>query len=347
MELRRSTIHSVQLLRAVAAAMVTLFHAHEFLFKRDFTAIFPGEDYFIGFGRAGVHIFFVISGFIMVMTAHSDHDYSARRFIMRRLRRIYPIYWLSAALCYATFWFLAPQPLPVGAGDVLGALLLWPGEAPNIIGAAWTLSFEVYFYLCFGLAMILGLNRGLLLLAAFFIGSIAAGVIVRPQGAVLAQMTNALLLEFLAGAAVGWLAVNNRLPERFGPMLVLISVVLFGAGIAYGYDRLPAIVNWGPASVLLVLGVVSWERRSAANMAVRQIGKLGNSSYALYLNHQAIIFALSITIPVGLSGLPALPIAIAISLVCIVLGELIHRYVENPLLNMLKAKPTLRTAAAA
>lgn len=346
MELRRSTIHSVQLLRAVAAIMVTFFHAHKYLYKDGFPLSFSAEYYLVGFGRSGVHIFFVISGFIMVMTAHSDHGYSARRFIMRRLRRIYPIYWLSAGLCYATFWFLAPQPLPLGPVDALGALTLWPGEAPNIIGAAWTLSYEVYFYLCFGLAMTLGLNRGLLLLAAFFIGSVAIGVIVRPQGAVLAQMTNALLLEFLAGSAIGWLAVNGRLPERFSPLLVLVSLVLFGAGLAYGYELIPAVVAWAVPSVLLVLGVVGWESRSPAHLAIRQIGKLGNSSYALYLNHEAIIYALCITLPFALSGLPALPVAIAISLVCVVLGELIHRYIENPLLGMLKAQPTLRTAAA-
>src|SRR5687767_843929 len=65
----RSTVHSIQLLRAIAAMLVVLFHGQQAFSKHIAQATSPIESYLFGFGAVGVHIFFVISGFIMVFTS--------------------------------------------------------------------------------------------------------------------------------------------------------------------------------------------------------------------------------------------------------------------------------------
>src|SRR5690606_18586486 len=113
-------------------------------------------------------IFFVISGFIMVLTSvRPDKPYEARKFFKRRLLRIYPIYWLCV-LAYIGVHGLIGQPYDLSANDTVGAFLLWPSSASLFIGPAWTLSYEMFFYICFGLAMMLSLTRGLIALFLVF-----------------------------------------------------------------------------------------------------------------------------------------------------------------------------------
>lgn len=343
MELRRCTVHSIQLLRAAAATLVTFYHAHTYFFGSNSKEIIPNESYIFGIGAVGVHIFFVISGFIMVMTSHSSQYYRFIEFISRRARRIYPIYWISMLICLFVFAIFAKM-LPLTLSELLGAAILLPGQAGNVIGAAWTLSYEIYFYLCFGLAMCLGLNRGLLVLAAYFLASIAIGVIIPDKGPILAQATNSLLLEFLGGTMIGWLAVRDRLPQRLGPLLTAFALAYFLTGWIEGYDRVPHVISWGIPSVLLVLGLVSWESMAGAHRVVKAAGPLGDSSYALYLNHEAIILVVAAICSFARHW-QAIPIAIMATVICIIFGEVVHRGIENPVLQRLQAKPNYRTAS--
>ncbi len=331
------TIHSIQLLRSVAATLVVLFHAQQAFAARVSSALFHQEGYLFGFGAVGVHIFFVISGFIMVLTSFQPgRPYDAMKFFKRRLLRIYPIYWLCA-LVYIGVHALIGIPYRLSGGEILGALVLWPGDAAQVIGPAWTLSFEMFFYLCFGLAMMLSLTRGLIVLTTGFVAAIAFGTLVADKGPVLHLMTNTLLLEFLAGAAIGWLAQAGRLPLRLGPALTAVGVMLFAAGIALGYERLPSAIVWGVPSAVLVLGLVTWETRRGAGKAVRRIARLGDSSYVLYLIH-ILIVTLAVEASNALPGVTVLapPVAAGIvALVCIALSEAVHIGIERPLLALL------------
>lgn len=332
-----ATFHSIQLLRAVAATLVVVFHAHKAFAEKLNAQLFDQEAYLFAFGAVGVHIFFVISGFIMVLTnCAPGRPYDAFRFFKRRLLRIYPIYWLCA-LAYVAVHAAIGQPYNVPPGDFVGALLLWPDDSARLIGPAWTLSFEMYFYICFGFAMMLGLTRGLIVLGAVFVAAIALGQLFPDdKGLALSLASNPLLLEFLVGAAIGWLAHAGWLPLRWGPALTGLGIALFVAGIAIGYDRVASAVSWGVPSALVVFGLVTWETRSGASPAVRRLGKLGDSSYVLYLIHVlAITLAVMLCKMLGLAPVPAFAAAI-MAFVALVLGEAVHRGVEVPLLALLR-----------
>ena len=91
-----SEVLSVQYLRAVAALLVVFHHARQFPGFKDAVGT--------GVGSAGVDMFFVISGFVMAVTA-GRRNYPAFRFLARRGLRIIPLYWsmtlLSAVLAFA------------------------------------------------------------------------------------------------------------------------------------------------------------------------------------------------------------------------------------------------------
>lgn len=337
---QNGTIHSIQSLRAVAASLVALFHTQQAFTDQVSHPLFAQESYLFGFGAVGVHIFFAISGLIMVLTAHRPgQSFDARGFFRRRFMRIYPIYWLCA-LAYLAAHALLGTHYVMSVPEALRALALWPGDSPRIIGPAWTLSYEMFFYLCFGLAMTLSLNRGLIALAAVFVLAIGLGTLVPDKGPVLLVATNALLLEFLAGAGIGWLATNGRLPSRMGPALTILGVALFLGGIAAGYQRLPTAIMWGVPSAVLLLGIITWENDRGASAAVRAVGALGDSSYVLYLIHILLIAlaaALSLSLPPAYRPEPALA-ALIVLVVALVAAEGIHRGIEAPLMARLNRK---------
>lgn len=336
------TVHSIQLLRAVAALLVVLFHGQQAFATRISQPAFPIETYLFGFGAVGVHVFFVISGFIMVFTSRFTGGFDAVKFFRRRLLRIYPIYWLCLALYLAAHALLA-MPYDLSLTTVIGALMLLPGDAAAIIGPAWTLSFEMFFYLCFGLAMTAGLTRGLLLLAGVFAVAITLGMLLPPGGSAWELVTDPLLLEFAAGGAIGWLLVTGRLPRRGGVSTVVLSLMLFAAGIAWGYERLPSVVMWGVPSALLVGGVVAWEAAKGPTSWVRRVGVLGDSSYALYLIH-ILIITLFVQAAMNLPWLAQLEpagAAFLIALMALLIAELLHRKVERPALAWFSPKRSL------
>src|SRR6478672_4435661 len=196
------TILSIQILRFVAALSVVVFHSHHALVGRIADRVPGAVDHAFYVGASGVHVFFVISGFVMVYTTFRS-GLTPGAFLSRRLIRIYPIYWLVAA-CYLLAHYWLGTRYQLSPLQHLGALLLLPGESSLIIGPGWTLSFEMYFYLCFALSLFLGLTRGLILLSVVYILSIAAGLLLPQTGALAGLITNSLLLEFLAGAALGY-----------------------------------------------------------------------------------------------------------------------------------------------
>jgi len=333
---KNGTMHSIQLLRAVAALLVVLYHGQQAISARFASPAFPAESYLFAFGAVGVHIFFVISGFIMVYTTRLDQKFVARDFLRKRVFRIYPMYWICAALYFVIHYMLG-SPYLLEGSEIWGALALAPENASAIIGPAWTLSFEMFFYICFGVAMKLGATRGLITLGLAFTLSIATGFLFPADGAFGRLVTNSLLLEFIAGTAVGWLLAKGRLPQRGGPIIVLFGLVLFAAGIAAGYDRLPSVIIWGIPSTLLVAGAVIWENARGFKKALRKLSHFGNSSYVLYLIHLVIItltIALAAEVPLIRKLEPAVA-AFVIAGLSLLAAEGLHAGIERPMTRSL------------
>src|ERR1700712_4769723 len=151
----RTTLPSIQWLRAVAAIMVAIDHATYF---SDLINQQSGQALrtFLGFSNwsFGIHIFFVVSGFIMIHTTHNFGETAAwRHFLMRRVIRVVPLYWLLTTVIVVGV-LVSPHSLEIATDKfqyILRSYLFIPalrseGDLRPILGQGWTLNYEMFFY---------------------------------------------------------------------------------------------------------------------------------------------------------------------------------------------------------
>src|SRR5690606_14627525 len=126
----------------------------------------------------GVALFFVISGFVMAHAVPPARGpVAARAFILRRLARIAPLYWL-ATLAWTVH--LAVDGAPPDYWDLARSLFFIPyadhgGALRPVLGLGWTLNFEMYFYALFALGLLLSGRWGAVALSALIAASVSVG----------------------------------------------------------------------------------------------------------------------------------------------------------------------------
>lgn len=333
------TVLPIQYLRGVAAMMVVYHHSKSQV--PAFEGYLPGY-----FGVLGVDIFFVISGFIMYVTT-ADTAVSAGEFMVRRIIRIVPLYWLlTCVMCL--IWLVAPalfKTLMVTPCTLLMSLffvphysLSFPESIFPLLVPGWTLNFEMFFYAAFAVALFLPRRLLSVSVVAFILALVLFGMMAGPfDSAMLATYTHPMLLEFAAGVMLGKFWLNNRegLPKLAG-----IALFVVGWGILlFGDPLLPGNASdvLGAASIVagsLNAAFLAWKNRL--------LKVLGDATYAIYLSH---IFTLGVFRMVwmqvfgeGASRLNAFGYAASAMLICLLVGVLIWRYLENPLTRYLNRR---------
>jgi exopolysaccharide production protein ExoZ len=329
---------SIQLLRFVAAVFVVISHS-DYIYMAYARVPDRSTAYAFGFGAVGVHIFFVISGFVMYSaTFGAGRPISWKSFLFRRFVRIYPIYWLYAAL------FLA---LMYGRGDsirfdlIAKSLLLIPGYSSLIIGQGWTLSYELYFYVCFAACIWLGMVRSLAALSVIFIALIAMRKLLPTSIGAIDIISNPLLLEFVLGALIATAIISGfRVPTVASVSLIVVAVVAYTVGLWFGYQRLPSLIVWGIPSAILVLGVSTLELDGSLSSAILDIAWLGDSSYSLYLLHPILLFPILAPIAMFTQTAPLerILICLAASIIACLISIFAYSKIEKPLTNSLQSR---------
>ena len=343
---------SIQALRAYAAIGVVIGHA---LLEADANFGLERSHYR---WTAGTHLFFVISGFIMAYTNADAFGLkgAAGHFMVRRLRRIVPLYWLFTTLVLATL--LAGHALRTTTlewNNVIGSYLFWPVARPDglphpLLSVGWTLNYEMFFYVLFAACLLLRRDRALLLLTAIMALLALLSLWVPATWTAVTFWCDPVILEFLAGVFLGYLLAvrGKQIANRAAGFAIL------ALGFA-GLFMLPNIpVELGSFHRLLVYGVPSVVIVGAAAFLVpahldrripRIILLLGDSSYALYLSHR---FSLRLISDGGQRfGLadPNLHLLLAVG-GCVIVGVLVHLWIEKPLLRFLqhRARPVVEVA---
>ena len=277
-------------------------------------------------GAAGVDLFFVISGFVMMQSSRrlANDRHGARLFLQRRLMRLIPLYWLLTAAKY-TITALAPGLTPQtrpDAWNAVASLLFIPardlsGQIRPVLPVGWSLNFEMFLYMLFALALALRLSVWWVLPA--LIATAAVALAKTPAWPAPFSLANGLVLEFAAGMLV-WLATRNRwLPRpRAAVSLLAMAAALLLVVPSAGPWR---CLMWGTPAAAILLAALALEPRYGSRMppAVRATG---DASYAIYLVHPFIVPALA---PHGpLCAVAAITLSLAA-------GLLVHAWVDMPI----------------
>ncbi len=338
--------------------LVVLFHGNAMVAAR---YGLPPLSGFFSFGFSGVHLFFVLSGFIILSAHRQDIGRPGRMlyYLGRRFVRIYPLYWL-AFLAWGGWRLFAGR---MALSEFLpNALWFSQGTGAKLaIPVSWTLLYEISFYGLFGLLI---LNRwlGIAGLAAW-LAAVAWNY--GQPGHYLLHPFN-LLFGFGLIAALGfsWLRARERpLRNALGLASLGLGVLLFAATADHyaslnldttAWPEHPVtILGFGLASALLLLSAAAdpVERFFAG---FRFASLLGNASYSVYLVHLQIErMAVDMTKPLGWVWHSAQSPAIAdvllawIAGAALALGILVHLGIERPLLAWLRRRLARPSAAKA
>ena len=143
-------------LRGVAVILVFFVHFHAIFgeYGRDWRVLWNVSQFLGLVGNAGVDLFFVLSGYL-IYGALVRPTTCLIRFLRRRIERIYPTF-VVVFMLYIALSLVFPQASRLHGrtvGDLImyliQNLLLLPGvfDITPVITVAWSLSYEVFFYL--------------------------------------------------------------------------------------------------------------------------------------------------------------------------------------------------------
>jgi exopolysaccharide production protein ExoZ len=350
-------LEGVQGIRAWAAIAVMLFHlggavASEKYFGLTWAAAFTG------LGTHGVLVFFVLSGFIIHHVHGRDLGRPDRigRYVLRRLLRLYPSY-------LAVFLLVAGATLVTGLGadglprdwwDILKTLTLWPqnkavvgGTGAPVIIVAWSLQYEVLFYLAFAIGI---LNRriGLSVATAFLLAAIWTK-----------QSGNSTLFPgflnwsyfLLFGLGIGVSFIVSRPISvklaRLGWRLSLLLFALAGcAQIAFAleidhqaqlFTGTLGLLFLGFTTALLITSRAAIDLQMPTRLDAAS-HHLAETSYLIYLLHFPVISAsCKVSLASGFTGLFGALVASAIAIPgVLILATILHALIEKPIMSFAK-----------
>jgi peptidoglycan/LPS O-acetylase OafA/YrhL len=329
----------VDALRGLAAIAVCFFHWEHFAFGT------PNDQQVFRLGLLGVELFFMISGYVILMVAARETN--VVRFLVARVVRLYPAYLVSVLITAAYVLYVGKYSL---AAVLVNATMLQSFVAvPNITNPYWTLAFEITFYALLGSVLALRRMRSIewISLACLMVG---------------------LAYRFAFPQAM---SLDDQRPlEQLGFILVAPQFMpFFVAGMMLFRWRAGTLTRAGATALALALGVTLLGRGDFAQIAgatyfaaacgmaaslawasgwasrhqvLRTAAWLGQISYPLYLVHCTVA---NLALLAGsATGTPA-PVSVAISvLLSVVLSWLIHARLEVPLQSLYRAQ--LRGAVA-
>ena len=331
-------LNNLQVLRALAALLVVF--AHTATLNR------PLLSPWLSWGQAGVDLFFVISGFVMVYTTASK-QVTPGKFALNRIIRIVPMYWALTLAVFAVA-LVAPSLLNSSRadwGELLKSLFFIPfvksnGEVHPLLFLGWTLNYEMFFYALFAASLAIrsvGLRTGLMMLVLALL--VLAGGMLEPASRVAQFYTDPILLEFLFGMLLGylhWRFRSTAVPSSWSYAAFALAALLIVPQLFVSLDWHRAAV-WGVPAALIVLGALLLEQ-SGRSHSGRFLLLIGAASYVLYLTHPFVEIPIEkATLLFGLNGAPYVLVSIALGVaLATTVAIVVHLAVERPVTALLR-----------
>ncbi|MGE0798525.1 MAG: acyltransferase family protein [Lautropia sp.] len=355
-------LESIQALRGIAALLVVFNHAAliaDSIQRPGWNSWLVPTTAVAEMGAIGVDLFFIISGFVMALTASRFSGiWGASTFLALRFVRIAPLFYLATLLMVVN---LFRADLPLDPSGLLNSLTFIPifddaDYSWPLHYLGWTLSFEFSFYVLVALLIVFGCGARPYRLLVVMILAPAAGYLLRADSAAWKIFTNPLMWEFALGviACILWQRRRMRALRTPCTILAIVSIAALAAALYVGKAALQplhldvAIGNasdgggtvdgstsptrvlfWGIPMFLLFCATAGYADLGGSVVA-KLLKHLGDASYSIYLSHLFVIMVVDALVE-RVYVHPDL-VVVAVLPISGIVGWLVHRTVEKPLL---------------
>jgi peptidoglycan/LPS O-acetylase OafA/YrhL len=325
-------------LRGIAILLVVGFHSYGningFAKLTPYVTEVTRKIPFFRFGNYGVQLFFLLSGFVILMTLEKSNSFFT--FMYKRWIRLFPAMLIATILIFLTAPLLFERPYgqPVLLSALPGILFIEPSWVRYIFGISfvpleacyWTLYVEFKFYMIFGLMyFLLGYKKAISGLILMYL--LPRGINVLQDGTVFFQHVNKIVAH-LSFSHFGWFATGaiayicfNKMISRKKIIILLISVLL-------------TIISTSLSTVILNIVIMFLFFIPIFFTRVRNIygNKLfvffGFISYPLYVIHESAIIALTIKLHENFVNIPGILLPVFPIGIIMLVSFLIARYCE-------------------
>ncbi|NIH31470.1 acyltransferase family protein [Hafnia paralvei] len=344
-------IVSIHHLRGIAALLVVFFHFRFYL-----NGVYAQSDLgylLFGGGAFGVDLFFMISGFIIA--ASTQRKVTVASFITRRFFRIYPAF--LAVFLIGAFTVYSSEPLSVLLRSMFfihkDYTQVSPGFGYNLLGPAWTLTYELYFYALFVLAIWINQAHrifitSILIVFPFVAVQLAYSGTVSIAGnaspnipsdssfySILRFIGSPIILEFILGMFLYYLYSNVKFKVK-KEQAKFVLLICIGVALSFYFKKQHSgfgLQDFGLWSFILLFGCLFYEK-SHALKENKTLSFLGDISYSLYISHYLITYTLEIYKHEILLEFNGISRFILVATACIVAATILHYVVERPFIKV-------------
>ena len=346
---------SLQALRGVAIIFVLLTHI-----KYPVTELFHGiilPAWMSGDGFAcGVDIFFVLSGFVISMTAERQNS-GPRVFVMQRLIRVMPLYWIVTLPILIGYLYQSMVNHHWNTRIIWNSVFLLPlwdkfWFFDPVLNVGWSLCFEMWFYTLFAAFLFfLPAKKVPWALIGLFLISIPLPFLWKSAWKFPYFAFHPFCWEFAMGCLAFEIS-KNICPRPFFSSILLLVGVLSLTYFAIHYEFLGKhwitrmdphqsalrALLWGIPAFVVVLSFVFLETLGAKMNWASPLIYFGNASYAIYLVHIPVYNFIEVKI-VGLFASFWMGSTFVLTSALLV-GCLLHHLIEKPLTLWLRSRLT-------
>lgn len=301
----------IDALRGIAALFVIWLHTSEVFVTLSpetqalGTALYDAA-WAVDVGRSGVVVFFSISGFVICRSLSGEIIEGSKRFLIKRILRLFPAFWVSILLSLFSMWWLFDRPFDPRI--VLANITMLPSVfgVQAVSGLYWTLETELVFYtLCWLVFLANWLNKPLVL---FSLSALLALVFVlyikvfSPREALRSalNMPYHLAIMFWGGLFRFWydqkkscVVIAERKIDLHWLLCALTGIIVMPAlaALLKGFIRQDQdLIRMGSSYVLgLSVFIIGSLFFRVKNQLIVWVGTI---SYSLYLFHPVILYSL-------------------------------------------------------
>lgn len=346
-------------LRFIAAALVIIHHIEQAKFKAGFDSLWLSSNFIGIIGKLGVVLFFVLSGFLitylLLLEEKQNGTISISKFYLRRIFRIWPLYFLILALAF----FVVPE---IQAYELFNTHHFNQHDVPKVLlyifflgnvvmisvgtvpfaSHLWSIGTEEQFYIIWPVLFQKIKNNRI----AVFISIIAFLFILQctlklwnPQ-----EGSGHMALKFfdyfnidcmLIGAVFALLDYQKHALSSFLKNKVLFFSVLGLTLVMLAFGVFIPFVQYQVYSVLFAIIILNLATNPACgiNMEYRAFKYLGDISYGLYMYHPLAIASslLLLSVTGNFSNLLLYPLVFALT---IAVASISYRYMESYFLKI-------------